>query len=58
LAETLDRPSRLRPITLVDPTVTHKIGLIVTKREPHSPLVAAFIAHAKRVGGPVAPAVA
>jgi DNA-binding transcriptional LysR family regulator len=50
LAETLDRPSRLRPISLVEPSVTHKIGLIVTKREPHSPLVAAFIAHAKRVG--------
>jgi DNA-binding transcriptional LysR family regulator len=52
LAETLDRPSRLRPISLVQPTVTHKIGLVVTKREPHSPLVAAFIAHAKRVGQP------
>jgi DNA-binding transcriptional LysR family regulator len=49
LAETLDRPSRLRPISLVEPTVTHKIGLISTKREPHSPLVAAFIAHAKRI---------
>jgi len=49
LAETLDRPSRLRPISLINPTVTHKIGLIVTKREPHSPLVAAFIAHAKRI---------
>lgn len=52
LAETLDRPSRLRPIALVQPTVTHKIGLVVTKREPHSPLVAAFIAHAKRVSSP------
>ncbi|WP_295559497.1 LysR family transcriptional regulator [uncultured Hyphomicrobium sp.] len=58
LAETLDRPSRLRPITLVEPTVTHKIGVVVTKREPHSPLVAAFIAHAKRVANPPAVAVA
>lgn len=49
LAETLDPPARLRPISLVQPMVTHKIGLFVTKREPHSPLVAAFIAHAKRV---------
>ncbi|WP_072392203.1 LysR family transcriptional regulator [Hyphomicrobium sp. CS1GBMeth3] len=49
LAETLDRPSNLRPISLVEPTVTHRIGLVVAKREPHSPLVAAFIAHAKRV---------
>ena len=52
LAETLDRPSRLRPITLVQPTVIHKLGLIVTRREPHSPLVAAFIAHAKRIANP------
>ncbi len=51
LAETLDRTSRLRSIALVEPTVTHKVGLVVTKREPHSPLVAAFIAHAKRVAG-------
>lgn len=52
LAETLDRPSRLRPISLVQPIVTHKLGLIVTRREPHSPLVAAFIAHAKRIASP------
>lgn len=49
LAETLDLPSRLRSITLIEPTVIHKIGLIVTKREPHSPVVAAFLAHAKRL---------
>jgi DNA-binding transcriptional LysR family regulator len=52
LAETLDRPSRLKPISLVQPSVTHKIGLIATKREPHSPLVAAFLAHAKRIANP------
>jgi DNA-binding transcriptional LysR family regulator len=56
LAETLDPPSRLRAISLIQPVVTHKIGLIVTKREPHSPLVAAFIAHAKRVSGLSQPA--
>ena len=55
LAETLDRPSRLRSIPLIKPTVTHKIGLVVTKREPHSPLVAAFIAHARRVAGLIQP---
>jgi DNA-binding transcriptional LysR family regulator len=49
VAETFDRPSRLRSIPVVNPVVTHKLGLIVTKREPHSPLVAAFIAQAKRV---------
>lgn len=52
LAEALDRPSRLKPIALMQPTVTHKIGLIATRREPHSPLVAAFIAHAKRIANP------
>lgn len=57
LAETLDRPSRLITISLVKPTVTHKIGVVVTRREPHSPLVAAFIAHAKRVGGQIRPQV-
>lgn len=57
LAETLDRPSRLKTISLVKPTVTHKIGVVVTRREPHSPLVAAFIAHAKRVGGQIRPQV-
>lgn len=55
LAETLDRPSRLRPIQLVEPTVTHKIGLVVPRREPHSPVVAAFIAHAKRLASESAP---
>lgn len=52
LAETLDRPSRLKSIALVQPSVTHKLGLIVTRREPHSPLVAAFIAHAQRIANP------
>jgi DNA-binding transcriptional LysR family regulator len=52
LAETFDRPGRLRPIALVEPTVTHRIGLIAKKREPHSPLVTAFVAHAKRVANP------
>ncbi|MFA5951743.1 MAG: LysR family transcriptional regulator [Hyphomicrobium sp.] len=49
LAESLDRPSKLRGISLVKPAVTHKIGLIATRREPHAPLVAAFIAQAKRL---------
>lgn len=49
LTETLDRPARLSAITLVEPAAIHKIGLIVTRREPHSPLVAAFLAHAKKI---------
>lgn len=54
LAETMDRPGRLKPVTLVNPTLTHEIGLIVKRREPHAPLVAAFIAHAKRIANPTA----
>lgn len=49
LTETLDLPTRLSAITLVEPAAIHKIGLIVTRREPHSPLVAAFLAHAKKI---------
>ena len=49
LAETLDKPARLRSIAITHPAVTHRIGLIAVKREPHSPLVAAFIAHAIRI---------
>jgi DNA-binding transcriptional LysR family regulator len=55
LAETLDPPGRLHPIAITQPTVTHKIGLIAHRREPHSPLVAAFIAHAKRLANPTRP---
>ena len=49
LAYSLDRSSKLRAIPLVRPLVTHKIGLIATRREPHSRLVQAFLAHAKRL---------
>lgn len=52
LAETLDLPNRIHAIELVEPTVTHQIGLLATRREPHAPLVAAFLAHAKRMAHP------
>jgi len=48
LAETLDPRGRLRAIPLTDPAVTHKIGLLISRREPHSPLVNAFVSEAKR----------
>ena len=41
-AESLDRPAGLRAIPLVEPDVTHKIGLIVPGREPFAPLIAAL----------------
>jgi len=54
LAESLERPNRLKAVSLVDPIVTHQIGLVVNRREPHTPLVAAFIAHGRRVSTPLA----
>lgn len=47
LAETLDPRGRLRAIPLIKPSITHKIGLLILKREPHSPLVNAFVTQAK-----------
>jgi DNA-binding transcriptional LysR family regulator len=47
LAETLDPRGPLKAIPLVKPSVTHKIGLLIVRREPHSPLVNAFVAAAK-----------
>lgn len=48
LAETLDPRGRLRAIPLTAPAVTHKIGLLILRREPHSPLVNAFVSEAKQ----------
>lgn len=48
LAETLDPRGRLHTIPLTDPVVKHKIGLLVLRREPHSPLVNAFVSEAKK----------
>jgi DNA-binding transcriptional LysR family regulator len=49
LAESLDRPGALMAIPLVEPDVTHHIGLILPGREPMTPLIAAFVAVAKNV---------
>lgn len=48
LAETLDRIGGLAAVTLVDPAVTHGIGLVVHRRRTHPPLVAAFVDVARR----------
>ena len=48
--ETFDEPSALRAIALVEPTVSHQIGLVVERREPHSPVLEAFKTLARRVG--------
>lgn len=47
-AEHLERPGRLRAIPLVEPTVTHVIGLILPDRDTHTPMVAKFITFAEK----------
>ncbi|MEM9028973.1 MAG: LysR family transcriptional regulator [Pseudomonadota bacterium] len=48
LAEALSLAGHLPTIPLVEPNVTHDIGLIVPDREPFSPVTAAFVATARR----------
>lgn len=52
--DALDEPGRLKAIPLIEPTVTHHIGLVVERREPHSPLVEAVKAQARRIAGQLA----
>lgn len=47
--DALDEPGRLRAIPLTDPVVTRRIGLVLEKRDTHSPLVEALKAQARRV---------
>lgn len=47
LAESLAWPNRLKAIPLVDPTVTHGVGLILNKRPAHTPQVTAFVVIAR-----------
>ena len=46
----------LTTVPLVDPVASHKIGLIIPGREPFTPVVAAFVAAAKKVAAEPAPA--
>ncbi|WP_312797763.1 LysR family transcriptional regulator [Tianweitania sp.] len=39
--------STLRAIPITEPDVSHRIGLVVPKREPHTPLVAALLQEAR-----------
>lgn len=47
-------PMELVAIPVVEPSVTHEIGLVLTAREPHPPHVAAFLTAAKRHAKPAA----
>ncbi len=54
--ETFDEPSALKAIALVEPVATHRIGLVLERREPHSPVLEAFKTLARRIGGKPDPA--
>jgi DNA-binding transcriptional LysR family regulator len=48
-AEVFDRLGPLRMVPIVEPSVMQTIGLIVPDREPFTPLVAAFVAAARKL---------
>jgi DNA-binding transcriptional LysR family regulator len=47
LAETLGLTDNVRSIPIVDPPVTHAVGLVVPDREPTTPLITALLAEAR-----------
>jgi DNA-binding transcriptional LysR family regulator len=49
LADTLGLTDTIRSIPIVEPDVTHVIGLVVPHREPMTPLTAALVAEARKV---------
>jgi DNA-binding transcriptional LysR family regulator len=49
LADTLGLTDLIRSIPIVEPDVTHTIGLVVPSREPMTPLCAALVQEATRV---------
>ena len=58
LAETFGFVEPIRAIPIVEPDASHLVGLVVARREPHTPLVAAFLEQARRLAadlGPMAP---
>jgi DNA-binding transcriptional LysR family regulator len=49
LAETLGFTDPIRAIPIVEPDASHLVGLVAAKRDPHTPLVAAFLDEASRM---------
>jgi DNA-binding transcriptional LysR family regulator len=49
LANSLGLTDRLRAIPIVEPDVSHRIGLVVPHREPMTPLTMALVAQVKQV---------
>jgi hypothetical protein len=49
LAEVLGLTEKVRAIPIVDPVVTHSIGLVVPQRNPLTPLINALVNEAKHL---------
>jgi DNA-binding transcriptional LysR family regulator len=49
LADTLGLTDTIRSIPIIEPDITHEIGLVVPHREPMTPLITALVAEAQRV---------
>ncbi|MFG1480323.1 LysR family transcriptional regulator [Xanthobacter sp. V4C-4] len=49
LADSLGLTARLRSIPILDPDISHSIGLVVPHREPTTPIIAALVAEARRI---------
>ena len=49
LAETLGLTDNVRSIPIVEPLVTHAVGLVVPDREPTTPLITALLAEARQL---------
>lgn len=51
LAETFGFSEPIRAIPIVEPDASHLVGLVAARREPHTPLVAAFLDVAMALAG-------
>jgi len=49
LAETLGLTASVRSIPIIEPVVTHAIGLVVPHREPMTPLITALVTEARQL---------
>jgi hypothetical protein len=50
IAETLGLTDTIRAIPIVEPEAVHSVGLLVPQREPLTPLTAALVNEARRMG--------
>lgn len=54
LADTFRLSDRIRAVPIVDPDLSHLVGLVVPEREPMTPLCAGLIVEARNVAGGIA----